>query len=262
MSLSKPSPLSKIYQNTAEFVPEQLLPNHQGHPEPVWQELMPGHSSPGQGQGGFTPDRADKHEQTVSRQTTALPAEDHADAELNEETPAPGIDLELIRQEGITEGVLKGRQQADDDFGTSVRTLQAACEQLTRLHETILRNNTHEMHTMVMAIAEKVIRHSLSSEQNQTILATIEDAIRFAVKSEEFEIRVNPKDLEIIKHKKQDIINDISGLNNITLKADNSIERGGCRLESANCTVDATIGSQLQVIQEALQANQTTQAPA
>jgi len=115
---------------------------------------------------------------------------------------------------------------------------------------------------MVMAIAEKVIRHSLSSEQNQTILATIEDAIRFAVKSEEFEIRVNPRDLEIIKDKKQEIINEISGLNNITLKADNSIERGGCRLESANCTVDATIGSQLQVIQEALQANQTTEAPA
>ena len=53
---------------------------------------------------------------------------------------------------------------------------------------------------------------------------------------------------------KQEIINEISGLDNIILKADRSVERGGCLLESANCTVDATISGQLQVIKEALQS--------
>jgi flagellar assembly protein FliH len=263
--LSPTSPLSKVYKNTDEFVPEQLLPSHQGYQEPSWQDLILNPASSGHGQGIFTPDSATRNNHAASQGAAAHLAQDQPtppdEPVPPQEPPAPDIDLELIRQEALNEGVRRGRQQAEEDFGTCGRSLRATMEQLSGLHETILRNNLHEMHTMVMAIAEKVIRHSLSSEQNQTILATIEDAIRFAVKSEEFEIRINPDDLEVIKNKKQEIIDEISGLNNITLKGDNTIERGGCRLESVNCTVDATIGSQLQVIEESLKASRDSGPP-
>jgi flagellar assembly protein FliH len=106
-----------------------------------------------------------------------------------------------------------------------------------------------------MIIAEKIIRHSID-EQSATILATIEDAIRLAVRSEEFQIRINPQDHEVIQAKKKELIDDISGLDNIDLKTDSSIERGGCILESTLCTVDATVGSQLQFIREVLEASQ------
>jgi flagellar assembly protein FliH len=259
------SPLSKVYKNTDEFVPEQLLPNHHGHLEPSWQDLMPTPATSGQGRGAFTPDRATRNEHAASPGVSDHLAQDQTatpdESGLQQEPPTTAIDLDLIRREALDAGVLKGRQQAEEDFGACGRALRATIEQLSGLHETILRNNSHEMHTMVMAIAEKVIRHSLSSEQSQTILATIEDAIRFAVKSEEFEIRINPDDLEVIKNKKQEIIDEISGLNNITFKGDNSIERGGCRLESVNCTVDATIGSQLQVIEESLHASRDSGPP-
>ncbi len=226
---------------------------------------MPNPASPGQGRGAFTPDSATRHKHTTSREATAHHAQDRIatpdESALQAESPTTAIDLELIRQEALNEGVRLGRQQAEEDFGTCGLALRATMEQLSALHETILRNNSREMHTLAMAIAEKVIRHSLSSEQSQTILVTIEDAIRFAVKSEEFEIRINPDDLEVIKNKKQEIINEISGLNNFTLKADHSIERGGCRLESANCTVDATISSQLQVIADTLEASRDSNPP-
>jgi len=244
--------LSKVYKRSTSFVPQQLLPQQEHPSQPGRRDINSEPSANGNPHEAFVADGpyARKKESGQSPAPPEQPAEKE-NPPIKEEPPAPAIDLELIRQQAFSEGVLEGRRQADDDFGTCALTLRSACNQLTTLHETILRNNLEEMHNLVMLIAEKVIRHSIA-EQNETILATIEDAIRLAVKSEEFQIRVNPNDLEIVKQKKKEIIDDISGLDNIVLKSDSSVDRGGCILESANCTVDATISGQLQVINEAL----------
>ncbi|MBU0665442.1 MAG: flagellar assembly protein FliH [Proteobacteria bacterium] len=259
--------LSKVYKNSDSFVPEQILPHQEQPIETSWQELDDRLSSQSRRHNSFVPDKtngydilSDKHplthltpEQLSDKESILSPESLSTGDEDNNEPSATAIDLELIRQQAFAEGVVEGRRQSDEDFGTCALTLSSACDQLTHLHETILQNNLNEMHRLVMEIAEKVIRHSIR-EQSDTILATIEDAIRLAIKSEEFQIRVNPEDLESIKLKKKEIIEEISGLDNIVLKADSSVERGGCLLESVNCTVDATISSQLQVIQEALES--------
>ncbi len=244
--------LSKVFKHSASFVPQQILPEQESPKKPGRRNLAGEPPSNGDRSASFVADGpyADKKESVQSPVPPEQPAEKE-NPPLTNEPPAPAIDLELIRRQAFSEGVVEGRRQADDDFGTCALTLRSACNQLTSLHETILRNNLEEMHNLVMLIAEKVIRHSIT-EQSETILATIEDAIRLAVKSEEFQIRVNPNDLDIVKQKKKEIIDDISGLDNIVLKSDHTIDRGGCILESANCTVDATIGGQLQAINETL----------
>ena len=254
--------LSKVYQNTPSFVPEQILPRQEHSPEQVWQETTAVSSAQHNHQESFVPDKTDGHpiiaakQPSLSQQQTAtannLSPEQVAKSE-EKKAEAPAIDLEQVRQKAYAEGVIEGRRLVDEYFGTCAKSMLQASKQLDHLHETILQNNTRKMHLLVMDIAEKIIRHSLQ-KQSDTILATIEEAIRLAVKSEEFEIRVNPEDLEVIKQKKKELIDEISGLNNIVLKADRAIERGGCLLESVNCTVDATITSQLQMIDEALQS--------
>jgi flagellar assembly protein FliH len=255
--------LSKIYRQTGSFIPEQILPRPEHPSEPLWQNILTNPSSPDGHTAPFTPDDDILRKKMVNRPDPASQNQSHQGTASNAtsapepaEVDAPP-DLNFIRQQGFTDGVLEGQRQAHEDFGTCARTFQTACDQLTHLHETILQNNLSEMHTLVMLIAEKIIRHSID-EQKETILATVEETIRMAVKSEEFQIRINPDDLEIIKQRKQEILDSISGLDNIAIKADATIERGGCLLESANCTVDATIASQLKVIDEALQAHRNT----
>jgi len=254
--------LSKVYKDTASFVPEQLLPR-QGLPtEPVWQDMVAVPPSRRDDHALFIPDKSTgeqgSHDQTPDEPSNTMPAPlPELPPKIETEpkiAPTPAIDVKLIQKKAFSEGVLEGRRQADEDYDTSTRTLLGACEQLTHLHETILKNNTSEIQALVMAIATKVIRHSIE-EQSDTILATIKDAIHQAVKSDEFQIRVNPGDLEILKDKKKEILDEISSLDNIIIKADSTIERGGCLLESSCCTVDATISSQLQVIKEALESD-------
>ncbi|MDR3630092.1 MAG: FliH/SctL family protein, partial [Desulfocapsaceae bacterium] len=105
---------------------------------------------------------------------------------------------------------------------------------------------------LVLAIAEKIIRHSVTV-QNDTIIATVEEAIRQAVKTDELTIEVNPADLAVIKSRSRDLIDSLSGLENIVIQTNPEIERGGCRIDSSTSTVDATLASQLQIIKQAIE---------
>ncbi len=104
---------------------------------------------------------------------------------------------------------------------------------------------------MVVNISEKIIRHSVS-QQEDTIVATIKEAIQLAVKSDEFQIQINPQDLESLEQQKKEIIDTVNGLDNIIFHADSSIERGGCKLESTCCTVDASLTSQIEIIRDSV----------
>lgn len=168
--------------------------------------------------------------------------------------PSTGIPVDEVKQmlaESYDKGVKEGIQQGEDDFGAATTTLLHICQQLDSIRETILRNSVREMQNLVLAIAEKIIRKSVE-EQSDTVLRTVEDAIHKAVKSDELYIYVNPDDFDIIQNKSAELVSALSGLNNIVIKREPSIDKGGCRVESDNCTVDATILSQLEIISDQL----------
>ena len=160
-------------------------------------------------------------------------------------------DLETIQQEAFEAGVEQGRKQAEEDFGSTLSALTQLCDQLNTIRETILKNAKDEIIELVLALSEKIIRHSVT-EQHQTVIHTVESAISQAVKSGEFYIYVNPEDLNIIQERAAQFVAGVNGLENIIVKSDATIERGGCKVESENCTVDATIGSQFKVLQKSL----------
>ena len=187
-------------------------------------------------------------------------AETEQDAERSGEeasAPASGIkaeDIEILCKKAYDDGMRDGLEMADEDFGSSAKALLIACEQLNTIRETILNNSMEEMQNLVLTIAERFIRHSVTV-QNDTLIATVEEAIRQSVKSDELTIEVNPADLEVIKSRTREFIDSLSGLENITMQTNPAIERGGCRIDSSTSTVDATITSQLRIIEKALKGN-------
>ena len=158
-------------------------------------------------------------------------------------------DLERLREEAYNQGLSDGLKMAEEDFGSSTKALAMACEQVNTLRETILNNSMDEMENLVLAIAARIIRHSVT-EQDRTIIDTVTDAIRQAVKSDELIIEVNPADFAVIKAKSKEFIDAISGLENVVVQANPAIERGGCSIDSSTSMVDATIAGQLRIIEE------------
>ncbi len=188
----------------------------------------------------------------------AVPIEEPAPiVEQPPKVPEPAIDIAAIEQKAFDSGIAAGKQQAEDDFENSAQTLLNMCKELDILRETILRNSTDEMKKLILEISTKIIRHSVT-EQEETIVATIKDSISRAVKSDEFQIQLNPEDLAIVEDRKQEIIDTVSGLDTISLKSNATIERGGCTIESSYCTLDATISSQIGIIHDSVMASENS----
>lgn len=259
--------LSKFYKATKEFQPAGVLETESSESPPVWESIVkpdsvepaepPLESSelPSQEQPEETPFPEPVEDIKIEEPLAEQPVAEPFPTPQQETPPPPAVDIDGIREESFNAGITAGRKQAEEDFENGVQTLLCICKELDRLRETILQNSVGEMRELVLAIAEKIIRHSVS-EQSETITATIIEAIQLAVKSDEFQIQLNPDDLACIEKKKTEIITQISGLDNIVLKPDATLERGGCMIESTSCTIDASLTSQLKVVRDSVMTSE------
>jgi flagellar assembly protein FliH len=107
------------------------------------------------------------------------------------------------------------------------------------------------MLSLVITIARQLI-HAELSVNSAIILGTIERALQAAVRSDAYHLRVNEEDLAVVTEKKPLFLARISSLKNLTIEADPTVGRGGCRLESDLGEVDATMESQIEVIRRTL----------
>jgi len=272
--------LSKVYSTQDTFKPEDIIRVKLVEP-PVFNQtiITSGNTGKGFQRRELTPEKPRQKAAPVSIETPTNDKEqnkqfpDHLDKQLPDQEqqgtteqpsrkekkpapppPPPGIsqaEVDKLVAEAYENGITEGLQRAEQDFGSATAALVLICQQLDTLRETVIQNSVGEIQDLVIAIAEKIIRHSVQ-EQSQTIVDTVEEAIQKAVKSGEFYIYVHPDDYTVITAKADELIAGMNGLNNIVVKKDTSVDRGGCRLESDNCTVDGTITSQLDIIREHL----------
>lgn len=158
-------------------------------------------------------------------------------------------ELDSLTDEAFRQGLDEGRLKAEEDYGSATKALLSVCQQLDSIRDTIIGNSGRELQDFALAIAQRILRISVK-EQDHTIIATIDEALHRAVRSDEFTIFIHPEDFEIVKEKSEELITGITGLNNLIIKIDSTVESGGARIESENCTIDATLAGQFDVIQE------------
>lgn len=245
--------MSKVFKQTGDFVPEKIAPGE--IPQVAeWGNITKGNSA---GSSSSSSEVSGQAETTLeSPESSSFDSDfsspvagsdiagESVDSFIEKE---PEIDLEALKEEFYNQGILEGREQLQEDYGSSLLTLQAVCTELNSIRETILQNSAAEIRELVIKIAEKIIRKSLA-EQQESIINTVNDALQKAVKSDEFVISVHPDDLDTISSRSAEFIASINGLEKVVVKADSSIDQGGCHIESSNCTVDATIVSQMKII--------------
>jgi len=259
--------LSKYYKDSSSFKREKIVdsnsPNLDG-----WKSKTKTPDTPFKPGSISTPQQTSintsiSSSKTDSNSITEQSPPSTASPETNtptpdETSPASSVDLSNyvsleeaeqkaveMYQQGIEEGIVK----ATEDFSSTLKTLTTICEQLDTVRETIIGNSKDELTEFAVLIAEKIIRISLR-EQDQSIIATIQEALSRAVKSEEFTIFIHPDDYQIIADKSADLIAGVSGLSNIVIKTDPTIEQGGAKIESENCIIDATVASQIETIRD------------
>lgn len=165
--------------------------------------------------------------------------------------PAPPADLGKQIEEAYLQGKEEGQQEIQLQFGSSLEMLAQGIEEVSRLRATLLQNSSQDMLRLVLSIARQVI-HGEVSLNRELILTTIDKALRAAVRSDHYHIKVHPDDLALVTEHKPLFITSINGLESITLEGDPKIAQGGCLVESDLGAVDATIDGQLEEIRRTL----------
>ena len=159
------------------------------------------------------------------------------------------------RQEGIQEGYSRGRQEGrqevEQELDQTVQALASALEEINGLRSRILSRSKQDMVRLARVIAEQVI-HVEASTRQEVVLKVVDRAIRSAVQSEEYRVRVNPGDMQVLTENKHLFLASISGLQDIVFESDEQIAAGGCVVESDQGKVDATLQTQLDKLQEQL----------
>jgi len=246
--------LSKHFKHSDSFQPEDIFKtavkkDQASHFQADKTDSLPNLSHPLLQVDHSTPQQSAADNQ----QPASAPSPENKETEPPSDSPDPDKYIEISAmesklKEAFEAGARNGHDKAEEDFGSAVNSLISVCRQLDTIRETIIANSSREMQEFALAVAERIIRISL--RDNNTIIATIEEALQRALKSEEFYVYIHPDDYDTVVEKSSDLIAGVSGLNNIVIKKDATVEKGGAKIESDNCIIDATVASQFEMIQE------------
>jgi len=140
-------------------------------------------------------------------------------------------------QDGKASGTIDGEKKATEKFNADLKNLQAnftqTFESLTLQQKENFKKIENATAEIALAIAKRVFCEEAA--QNPNIIArAIKEAFTFLGQEEKLKVRLNPKDLKIAETTEDIWKPVLNSLKSIDLVIDNSIEQGGCLLESEN----------------------------
>jgi type III secretion system HrpE/YscL family protein len=144
------------------------------------------------------------------------------------------------------EGFARGYEEGAARWTAATRAAQESVRGLMALaREEVLR--------LAMRVAEKILRQRIEVAP-ESILPMIDEALRSLQAQPQLRVvlRVHPDDRPLLEARRPHWLDHFPAIATLTIAPDETIGRGGCRIESEHGTVDATIQTQIRVIERHL----------
>jgi flagellar biosynthesis/type III secretory pathway protein FliH len=108
-----------------------------------------------------------------------------------------------------------------------------------------------ELRALAVHIAERILGRELKLSPD-ALTDIIGEALRHAGDPRELVLRVHPDDLAAVERGKPRLVERCRSAHAVVLRADESVGRGGCIIETELGVVDARLSTQLEAIERAL----------
>ena len=181
---------------------------------------------------------AKPHEPTPEERLAAFKAE--AEAQVRE-----------AYAEGLRRGEEAGREQFLETVAHAAETLTTAAHAIQQARQRFLESLEPEVLTMVRLVTERVVRREMQSDA-ALISRTVRAALELMLDSERVTLRVNPTDLAVLREQQVALLDEFDGVAQLDIRADESVEPGGCIADTSVMQVDGTLKTQLQRIFDAM----------
>jgi flagellar biosynthesis/type III secretory pathway protein FliH len=177
------------------------------------------------------------------------------------------ISIEEIEKKAYQRGFDEGKQagyaageKAGIDIGTqAIEPVADSLHRMIQQFETI-RSETYqdiekEVVELALTIARKIVCHEVKTNRD-VIVCVAREALSRVEDSGKVKIKMSPADLELIQNTKTQLAKHQENIQHVTFEASDSIEPGGCIIETDLGEIDARIEKQFQAVMESFQAEQ------
>jgi len=171
---------------------------------------------------------------------------DSWEAEAREEGLKQG--LEEGRKNGFAEGFEKGLAEGRAEGQRELRQQVAALEDLLTQLQTPLKDMgqalENELLTLSVAMAQQLVRREIQVDPGEIIPVITEALSLLPSHARDVVVHVHPEDAALIRTMLSDAGDDADW----SISEDPLLSRGGCRVESANSSVDASLETRLATL--------------
>ncbi len=146
----------------------------------------------------------------------------------------------------MREGFERGYEHGAAQWTAATRAAQDGVRgAMERAREEVLR--------LALRVAEKILRQRVDVAP-ESMLPMIDEALRSLQSQQQLRVvlRVHPADRPLLEQRRAHWLDHFPAVATLAIVPDESLDRGGCRIESEHGTVDATIETQIRVIERHL----------
>lgn len=180
-------------------------------------------------------------------------------AEADSLRQAAENEVERLKQQAHEQGLKEGRAvavrlaqaEADARVKASLPALTAAVQAVQQAQHRWKADWEREAIRLAIAIASRVVRREIA-KQPDAALPLVREALTAAVSGDAATMHLHPEDHTALGAAFPALEREFAAFTKIEFVADESIERGGCRLKTHQGIVDLTASAQLARIEEEL----------
>jgi flagellar biosynthesis/type III secretory pathway protein FliH len=150
------------------------------------------------------------------------------------------------RQEAVESGLRQGFEQGAEQWAEALRLArERVAEAAQHARPEIVR--------LALRVAEKILRQRIETHPD-SIVPMVDEALKvfLAQNHSRVILRVHPADESVLVARRQRWLERNPAIGDLAIVPDDAVGRGGCRLETEAGTVDATLETQLEVIERHL----------
>lgn len=175
------------------------------------------------------------------------------------------IALEVIEEQAYRRGFIAGKEdgyaegeKAGIDIGTQsiapvADSLHRAIEQFETIRTESYKSIEEEVVKLALTIARKIVCHEVKMNPD-VVVCVAREALSRVEDPGKVTIKMSPADLELIQKTKTQLVKLQENIKHVTFEASDSVDQGGCIIETDLGDIDARIEKQLQAVAESFEA--------
>ncbi|MCD4652068.1 MAG: flagellar assembly protein FliH [Candidatus Cloacimonetes bacterium] len=167
--------------------------------------------------------------------------------------------MELSAQEAYKKGFDNGTGQTEqkflNDFSKSFQILRRTSEQFRQKVQAMYEGEKEDILSLIVEIAKKVTETEISMKP-EIVLNVLQKSLKLLNDHKQLRIIVNPEEWNYVKESMKQLHLNCDLPKDLEIRTSESINPGGCKIESESGSIDADIETMFEEIRRQLLKNE------